>query len=103
MPSVKRLPRRSTPNLRAKPPTSCARIKKSFYPSSPSSGHGERAQKKRASPESRHRYIRGKGAKSPGRFCESPMNVCLVNAPTAAEFGSGIEIDSDVVRQITLE
>src|SRR5215467_6370894 len=31
------------------------------------------------------------------------MNVCLVNAPTAAEFGSGIEIDSDVVRQITLE
>lgn len=31
------------------------------------------------------------------------MKVCLVNAPTAAEFGGGIEIESDVVRQITLE
>jgi radical SAM superfamily enzyme YgiQ (UPF0313 family) len=31
------------------------------------------------------------------------MNVCLVNAPTAAEFGGSIEIESDVVRQITLE
>ena len=31
------------------------------------------------------------------------MNVCLVNAPTAAEFGGGIEIESDLVRQITLE
>ena len=31
------------------------------------------------------------------------MNVCLVNAPTAAEFGGGIEIESDVVRQITQE
>ena len=31
------------------------------------------------------------------------MNVCLVNAPTAAEFGSGIEIESDFVRQVTLE
>lgn len=31
------------------------------------------------------------------------MNVCLVNAPTAAEFGDGIEIRSELVRQITLE
>ena len=31
------------------------------------------------------------------------MNVCLVSAPTAAEFGSGIEIESDLVRQVTLE
>src|SRR5215813_5511009 len=31
------------------------------------------------------------------------MNVCLVNAPTAAEFGGSIEIESDEVRQITLE
>lgn len=31
------------------------------------------------------------------------MNVCLINAPTAAEFGGGIEIESDLVRQITLE
>lgn len=31
------------------------------------------------------------------------MNVCLVNAPTAAEFAGGIEIESDLVRQITLE
>jgi radical SAM superfamily enzyme YgiQ (UPF0313 family) len=34
---------------------------------------------------------------------ESPMNVCLVNAPTAAEFGGGIEIESDLVRQVALE
>jgi radical SAM superfamily enzyme YgiQ (UPF0313 family) len=33
----------------------------------------------------------------------SLMNVCLVNAPTAAEFGGTIEIESDMVRQITLE
>src|SRR3984893_14271735 len=33
----------------------------------------------------------------------SPMNVCLVSAPTAAEFSGGIEIESDLVRQITLE
>ena len=31
------------------------------------------------------------------------MKVCLVNAPTAAEFGGGIEIESDLVRQVTLE
>jgi radical SAM superfamily enzyme YgiQ (UPF0313 family) len=31
------------------------------------------------------------------------MKVCLVNAPTAAEFGGSTEIKSDVVRQITLE
>ena len=31
------------------------------------------------------------------------MKVCLVSAPTAAEFGGGIEIESDLVRQITLE
>ena len=31
------------------------------------------------------------------------MNVCLVSAPTAAEFGGDIEIESDLVRQITLE
>src|SRR5215470_3185288 len=31
------------------------------------------------------------------------MNICLVNAPTAAEFSGGIEIQSDLVRQITLE
>ena len=31
------------------------------------------------------------------------MKVCLVNAPTAAEFADAIEIRSDVVRQITLE
>jgi len=31
------------------------------------------------------------------------MKVCLVSAPTAAEFGGTIEIESDVVRQITLE
>jgi hypothetical protein len=31
------------------------------------------------------------------------MNVCLVNAPTAAEFGDDIELNSELVRQITLE
>src|ERR1700757_4688401 len=31
------------------------------------------------------------------------MNICLVTTPTAAEFGGGIEIESDSVRQITLE
>src|ERR1700757_2052832 len=38
-----------------------------------------------------------------GPMSRSPMNVCLVTAPTAAEFGGGIEIESDSVRQITLE
>src|SRR5215475_895996 len=33
----------------------------------------------------------------------SLMNLCLVSAPTAAEFGGDIEIESDLVRQITLE
>jgi hypothetical protein len=31
------------------------------------------------------------------------MKVCLVKAPTAAEFAGGIEIESDLVRQVTLE
>ncbi|HEY7318007.1 MAG TPA: radical SAM protein [Candidatus Binatia bacterium] len=32
-----------------------------------------------------------------------PVNLCLVNAPTAAEFAGDLEIHSDVVRRITLE
>src|SRR5689334_7843525 len=31
------------------------------------------------------------------------MNVCLVSAPTAAEFGAEVEINSNSVRRITLE
>ena len=32
-----------------------------------------------------------------------PLKICLVNAPIAAEFAGAIEIQSDAVRQITLE
>src|SRR5262249_53959977 len=33
----------------------------------------------------------------------SPMHICLVNAPTAAEFSGVVELDSNIVRQITQE